>query len=153
MSGFEIAGVVLGAFPILLNVLECYQEGCEPLKEFWSFDRTFINFIDDLRHERMLYERTIKQLLEPLGMEEEERKALFISPEEWGDDKLKDALAKRLGAEHDRFLRHIVRMDEIMSSFRKLLKTEDVSDHARCRAADVSAEPIPPATHQGPWLS
>jgi len=34
MSGFEIAGVVLGAFPTILKVLECYREGCEPLEEF-----------------------------------------------------------------------------------------------------------------------
>jgi len=96
----------------------------------------------------MLYERTLKQLLEPLDMEEDERKALFMSPEEWEDDKLKGALAKRLGAEHDRFLRHIVRMDDIMSSFRKLLKTEDVSDPVCYGAASViTVAPMPPAAH------
>lgn len=29
MSGFEIAGVVLGAFPIIISGLQGYAQGCE----------------------------------------------------------------------------------------------------------------------------
>lgn len=45
MSGFEIAGVVLGAFPIVMSGLERYRKAFEPLKSWWKFQRTFEVFI------------------------------------------------------------------------------------------------------------
>jgi hypothetical protein len=34
MSGFEIAGVVLGALPLVLHALEHYSDGVSP--DFWQ---------------------------------------------------------------------------------------------------------------------
>lgn len=41
MSDFEISGVVLGAFPIVLSGLEKYREAFKPLRSWWKFQRTF----------------------------------------------------------------------------------------------------------------
>lgn len=41
MSGIEVAGLVLGAFPIVVEALEDYRELFGALKSWWRFQRTF----------------------------------------------------------------------------------------------------------------
>jgi hypothetical protein len=46
MSGVEIAGFVLGGFPLLISAAEHYKEGFEPLvrlffEEFWDSGQSY----------------------------------------------------------------------------------------------------------------
>lgn len=41
MSGIEIAGLVLGAFPVVIEALESYRNAFTALKNWWEFQRTF----------------------------------------------------------------------------------------------------------------
>lgn len=66
MSGIEIVGLVLGSFPILLNCLDYYRKGFEPLEEWWNFRTRFIAFIDDISHQMMRYNENMIRLLDPI---------------------------------------------------------------------------------------
>ncbi|RYP05471.1 hypothetical protein DL765_009835 [Monosporascus sp. GIB2] len=66
MSGIEVAGLVLGGFPILLNCLDYYRKGFEPLEEWWNFRTRFIEFIDNIRHQAMRYNENMYRLLDPI---------------------------------------------------------------------------------------
>lgn len=66
MSGIEVAGLVLGSFPIILNCLDYYREGFEPLEEWWNFRTHFVAFIDDIRHQMMKYNENMIRLLDPI---------------------------------------------------------------------------------------
>ena len=41
MSGIEVAGLVLGAWPVVMEALEGYRETFRTLKSWWKFQRTF----------------------------------------------------------------------------------------------------------------
>lgn len=66
MSGIEVAGLVLAAFPIILNCLDYYREGFEPLEEWWEFRTSFLAFIDDVSHQMMIFNGDMGKLLDPV---------------------------------------------------------------------------------------
>ncbi|KAK7418604.1 hypothetical protein QQZ08_011188 [Neonectria magnoliae] len=45
MSGFEVAGIVLGAFPILVESCEDLRSAFRSLKSWWRFENDFDNFV------------------------------------------------------------------------------------------------------------
>ena len=127
MSGIEIAGLVLGSFPIILNCLDYYREGFEPLEEWWSFRAHFIAFVDDINHQMMLYDRNMKRLLDPVIVDNDSLTSLVQNAKDprWTDDSLKDLLEQRLPSQSERFLRIIKRMEEEISGLKKLLGIKD----------------------------
>lgn len=128
MSGIELAGLVLGAFPIILNGLESYRKGFEPLEEWWQFRTHFILFIDDVRHQMMKYNANMIRLLDPIVMSTDDDKLatlLRIPSPNHPEFDLEKVLEGRLASELDRFLRIVSRMHELMLSLKKLLQIED----------------------------
>ncbi|KAH7253214.1 hypothetical protein B0J15DRAFT_536219 [Fusarium solani] len=112
MSGIEVAGLVLGGFPILLNCLDYYRKGFEPLEEWFSFRTHFIAFVDNIRHQMMRYNDLAKLVGDP-------------TDSRWNDHSLDSLLEQRLSSELDRFLRIVHRMHEVMLDLNKLLQIED----------------------------
>lgn len=128
MSGIEIVGLVLGAFPIILNGLESYRKGFETLEEWWQFRTHFIAFIDDVRHQMMKYNENMIRLLDPIIVCTDNDKLanlLMISNENHSTFNLGKVLEGRLASELDRFLRIVHRMHELVLALNKLLQIED----------------------------
>ncbi|CAM1501131.1 Fc.00g102930.m01.CDS01 [Cosmosporella sp. VM-42] len=127
MSGVEVVGLVLGGFPILLNCLEYYRHGFEPLEEWWNFKTQFVKFVDDVKHQMMLYDQNLKRLLDPIVTDNETFNDLTADPSDprWRDGSLASPLERRLSSELDRFLRIIDRMNKVMEDLRRLLQVED----------------------------
>lgn len=129
MSGFEIAGLVLGAFPILLKSLEHYREGFEPLEEWWNFRTHFIAFVDDIRHQMMRYNENLVRLLDPIIADTDELASLLrdssLADARWHDGTFEGPLKQRLASECDRFLRILRRMQEVMEDLGKLLQIDN----------------------------
>ncbi|RMJ18496.1 hypothetical protein BHE90_000418 [Fusarium euwallaceae] len=126
MSGIEVAGLVLGGFPILLNCLDYYRKGFEPLEEWFSFRTHFIAFVDNIRHQMMRYHENMIRLLDPIISDNESLAKLVRDPTDsrWYDHSLDSLLEQRLSSELDRFLRIVGRMHEVMLDLNKLLRIE-----------------------------
>ena len=126
MSGIEIAGLVLGAFPILLNCLDNYREGLEPLDKWWNFRTDFIAFVDDIKHQMMKYNENMVRLLAPIILDDNSLTALVRNAKDprWHDGSLNVPLEQRLASEHKRVLRVIERIDNVMDGLKKLLRIE-----------------------------
>ena len=124
MSGVEAVGFVLGAFPILLNCLDYYREGFEPLEEWWNFRTHFISFVDDIRHQMMRYHENMIRLLDPIVTDTDSLTALVQNAKDprWTDGSLREPLEQRLASEHDRFLRIVERMEAVIEHLKKLLQ-------------------------------
>jgi len=60
MSGFEIAGIVLGSLPLFISALEDYREGLQPLKAFVNWNSDLPKVIRRLRTQQVLYEAALK---------------------------------------------------------------------------------------------
>lgn len=89
MSGVEVAGLVLGCLPLIIqgtcNVdaassrymsyclvgIESYNEGLDPIKSFMRWERELPQFIRKLRNQHVHYAQTIRILLEPITSEVE----------------------------------------------------------------------------------
>lgn len=127
MSGIEIAGLVLGSFPILLNCLEYYREGFEPLEEWWNFRTHFIAFVDDISHQMMRYNENMIRLLDPIIVDNESLTTLIRNPTDsrWTDGSLDVQLQLRLSNQHSRFLRIVKRMEDVVRDLKKLLRIKE----------------------------
>jgi len=83
MSGIEIAGLVLGCLPLLIQGastpaasskvwankcagIETYNEGLEPIRSFMRWDKELPQCIRKLRNQHVHYSQTIRILLEPI---------------------------------------------------------------------------------------
>jgi len=130
MSGIEVAGLVLGAFPILINCLDHYREGFGSLGEWWNFQNSLKEFIDGIERQMMRYHENMVSLLEPIVSDAERMAALArnISDPRWTDGSLNGALRKRLASEHDRYFRVVERMQELVAYLEKLLGIGDFED-------------------------
>ena len=128
MSGIEVAGLVLGAFPIILSCLDYYREGFEPLEEWWNFRTHFIAFIDDIRHQMMIYHLSITLLLDPIITDPCSLNALIedATDPRWSNGSLSEILKQRLVAtELERFLRIVQRMEKEIRGLKNLLGIKD----------------------------
>lgn len=137
MSGFEIAGLVLGGFPILLNILDYYERSFAPLDEWWHFRRHFVQFVDDISQQQMLFQQNLALLLDPVIDDNETFTSLLNDPgaTAWEAANLSEILGKRLGLHRTRFLRVLTDMDKLMIKLRKLL---GVKDDGSVRAVHIS---------------
>ena len=127
MSGIEIAGLVLGSFPIILSCLEYYREGFEPLEEWWSFRTRFIAFVDDINHQMMRYNGNMTRLLDPIIADNDSLTSLVQNAKDprWTDGSLTHLLKQHLTSEYGRFLRIMERMEEEIGGLKKLLGIKD----------------------------
>ncbi|KAJ8118279.1 hypothetical protein OPT61_g723 [Boeremia exigua] len=66
MSGVELAGLVLGCLPLLIQAIESYNEGLDPIKSFMRWDKELPQCIRKLRNQHVHYAQTIRILLEPM---------------------------------------------------------------------------------------
>ena len=63
MSGFEVAGVVLGSLPLIISALEHYAEGIATAKRFWRYKTELRSLILQVNTERGIFINTLEQLL------------------------------------------------------------------------------------------
>lgn len=66
MSGLEIAGVVLGAIPLVIAAIEHYEDVTTPMKIFLRFKGEVRKVIRELGNLHVSYEMSLKVLLQPI---------------------------------------------------------------------------------------
>ncbi|KAF2468960.1 uncharacterized protein BDR25DRAFT_344152 [Lindgomyces ingoldianus] len=99
MSGFEIAGVVLGSIPLVISALEHYAEGVSTMKSMQKYGEVFeylhASFVTSLA----IYRNTCEELLSPLALPDSQLYDLLEKIEEhsWEDATLDASLRGRLG--------------------------------------------------------
>jgi hypothetical protein len=127
MSGFEVAGIILGVLPVVVSCAQHYRKGLEPLDEWYHFQTRFIEFIHSIRHQEMKFRRNVVELLRPMLDNEQELQALIrnLHHPRWSDGSLNDAFDKRLGEERDRFVYTLGEMGAVMKDLEKLLQIEN----------------------------
>jgi hypothetical protein len=117
MSGVEIAGFVLGGFPLLISAAEHYREGFEPLLKWKRFRTEFIGFIDAVDIEKQLYDQMLERSLLSADVPHEELQ-LFMTKrdyEGWHGAHLVDVLQKRLWTSYAVYMSTIKTMTELMA--------------------------------------
>lgn len=130
MSGIEIAGLVLGGFPLLISALERYQEGAEILDIWWNFKRAYKKCMRDLKYYKLDFEQILEQCLLPLIVDDEELKTLISNPggDGWGNPDLEERLKGRLPKSYDLYLEYIKEINEVIEKLKEELGVD--KDHS-----------------------
>ena len=144
MSGIEVAGFVLAAFPIAISALEHYRETAEVLGLFWKIRREYKTWIHNLNIGRLAFEQNLEQFLLPLIADEDELQHLIANPAgpEWKNPELEVRLKQRLPKSYNLYLESIDHINDVMNE----LKHELGIDKAgfQCRVYEDHVYPYPP---------
>jgi hypothetical protein len=131
MSGFEIAGVILGSFPILISALEGYREVAKRVGLWYSIRREHQKCKNEVNAQRVAFIGNLRRLLLTLAVDDARISRLLADPggEEWMDAELARRLRDRLQDSHDVLLGTIEDMRTTMEE----LKNEIMIDAENLR--------------------
>ncbi|KAK0742160.1 hypothetical protein B0T21DRAFT_124717 [Apiosordaria backusii] len=104
MSGFEIAGIVLGASPLIIEGSKLVR-GYLEMSIFWlKFSTKFPDMVAAVEDELMAFRQNVELLLRPLalGVETESRLLNDGNSTKWHDPSLQSLLRTRIG--NDKFI-------------------------------------------------
>lgn len=126
MSGIEIAGLVLGAFPILLSACEKYKENCEPFLDWWRFEQVLGNLIRPVICEEVFFKQNLEELLLPIVDSDEDLQEMCADPKSdlWQDPVLDKLLHERLGTNYSIYFDMVTDMSKQLEKIGKVLGVE-----------------------------
>jgi hypothetical protein len=146
MSGVEVAGLVLGALPLLLAGLQFYAEGIAVTKRYWKYREEVNSLLDDLKAENAVYQNSIETLL--LGVVDAKDVTEFLANpggELWKAASFEGRLKKRLGASYDPYLSIVTKLRTTAEKFKDRLKLGDSGQVcSRFRTCDDRADTLQP---------
>ena len=123
MSGLEVAGVVLAAFPLILESLESQRKVARTWSIWWQIRREYQKSSHELKYHQLAFERNLKFLLLPLVATDDQIESLLSTPggPEWQNADLAQQLEQRLKGSLDAYLSIVHAMEETLDSLKKEL--------------------------------
>jgi hypothetical protein len=122
MSGLEVAGVVLGALPLIISALEHYANGINTAKRFWSYKSHVRSLLCQINTERGIFVNTLDQLL--TGIVRIDQMAYFIASvggETWQEAGIEQKLKERLHDAYHVYLENVKGMEEALQAIMEKL--------------------------------
>ncbi|OCL00859.1 uncharacterized protein K441DRAFT_599828 [Cenococcum geophilum 1.58] len=115
MSGIEIAGLVLGAIPLVISALEHYEDLIDPAKVFVKFQGELGRAIRELRNQHTLFEQSMEVLLQPITTDRELSEMIDNTNSElWQDPAIEQELRSNLGKAYPSYMRTVNDIQKIM---------------------------------------
>ena len=122
MSGLEVAGIVLGALPLIISALEHYAEGYNTAKRFWSYKSEVRSLLIRINSEKATFVNTLEHLL--TGIVRIDRMAEMLANvggEEWQDEIIEQCLKDRLRGAYEVYLANVQGMAGALQKIMKKL--------------------------------
>jgi hypothetical protein len=125
MTSIEVAGVALGALPILVSSLKQFERAFAPIKSSGSLRRE-IQFVHiELESQQLILQQTLRVLLNE-ACSDSELEELLSDPTSslWRSREIESALVESLGSDAYAILLHMfTRLFDTVSSLEKSLKS------------------------------
>lgn len=124
MSGLEVAGLVLGAFPIAIEVLRRYKEVARRIGFWYKIAAEHKKCDSQLKFHQLVYVSNLKKLLLPLtGLDDTHIDELLDNPggKSWAEARTAEDLEKRLGDSHEIYLQCIFEFQEGLKAMNREL--------------------------------
>lgn len=128
MSGIEIAGLVLGAVPLIVVAMEKYSEAAKIYDSFKRHQRHLTHARRLLKAEQRVYQNTCMILLGGIIPRHEFARLVQKGPKNTGDWKRREfenALRKRLACDYEVFTGLMDEMNIIVGEFAKELDLDE----------------------------
>ncbi|KAI9699903.1 MAG: hypothetical protein M1820_006965 [Bogoriella megaspora] len=117
MSGIEIAGLVLGAIPLLISALEHYEGALDSAYAFFKWRGELSTAIRKLLFQRTSYEQSVRILLNPITTEQELSDMMADSANTlWKSQDMAQALRGRLGEAYQAYMLNVEQIKRITES-------------------------------------
>ena len=130
MSGFEIAGVVLGLFPIVCDTAKDLRGVFQDAQSWWRFEREFEDFVLEIEKQQIAYSQILEILFDPLHqLSSTEREALESNPNSplWFDLRIQAVLKDRIRQKYmGWFMRQLDHINDALKDLLSLLPLEKV---------------------------
>jgi thymidylate synthase len=128
MSGIEIAGLILGAIPILVNTLTHYADGVSTVERFFQYKRELSSLVRLLNLEVVMLRNTCEQLLDGIHNADPLEKMLD-EPEgtTWKDLYLQEQLRSRLRNSYGPYFETLDEMYAAVQLLKDRLKRDGVA--------------------------
>lgn len=145
MSGIELAGLVLGVLPLLIQGIESYNQGLDPIKSFMRWERELPHFIRKLRNQHVHYSQTIGILLAPIT-DEGELAEMMTDPglsRMWRDEAMAVRLRERLQDSYDAYQSTMLDIERITKKIASKLDLDRAAEVRRRRHVVTSLLTFP----------
>lgn len=148
-TGIEVAGLVLGAIPLVLSALENYENFLDPTKSFFKYQGELSRATRQLANCYTSYEQSIQILLTPIADPQELQDMMENTGSElWKDNEIDEALQKRLGTSYRACIRTVREIEGAMMSIAKHLNIEG-ADKVTQEGLEAIIAAHPPEILQG----
>lgn len=147
MSGFEVAGIVLGAFPLAITALDKYREVATRLGLFYKIRLEYKKCRDALEFHQLTFTRHLRQLLLPLVVDDDRIAVLLADPggDSWRDQAVAGLLRKRLQDSFALYVGYIEGMESVMKRVNRELAADSdaVQERVNAPVGRPSIEDLP----------
>ncbi|KAI8635552.1 hypothetical protein F5Y19DRAFT_408285 [Xylariaceae sp. FL1651] len=135
MSGIEVAGLVLGAFPVAIWALEQYRDVARRMGFWYEIRSEYQRSNNELKFHRLSFERNLEQLLFPIVSDESQLQDLIAEPggPGWHNPAIQQALEKRLQKSYQLYLEILDEMRQAMQELNKELSVDNTQLQSRVR--------------------
>lgn len=148
-TGLEVAGVVLGAIPLVIAALENYENFLDPLKAFVRYHGELSRATRQLVNYYTSFEQSIQILLTPIADPQELQDMMENTASElWKDKEIEEALQKRLGTSYHAYIRTVREIEGAITSIAEHLNIEG-ADKITQEGLEVVIATHPPEIQQG----
>ncbi|KAI8715959.1 hypothetical protein NCS52_01105000 [Fusarium sp. LHS14.1] len=102
MTGFEIAGIVLGGFPILVEPSKPLSRYYQGAGRWWRFKRDFMTLVSTVEDQSIAFSQNLRLLLAPVDIDPETKAILLQDPGSklWHDPVIQAKLKKRIESQY-----------------------------------------------------
>ncbi|PVH96842.1 hypothetical protein DM02DRAFT_102867 [Periconia macrospinosa] len=128
MSGLEVAGVVLGAFPLIVSGVEHWRDVAKVGGFYWRIQKEYTKCKRDIQYQETMYKHNLKELLLPILHDKDEVARLVSDPggKRWTDKTLQERLRGRLQESYSLYMEIIDGMNETAEFLRKELALDKI---------------------------
>jgi len=126
MSGIEIAGILLGALPLIISGLEHWRDVARVGGFWWRVRKEHTACLREVQYHAIIYRRNLKELLLPIADDSPEVTALISDPggKGWSNKILQDRLEKRLLDSYNLYVEIIGEMNAAAEELREELRLD-----------------------------
>jgi hypothetical protein len=148
MSGVEVVGLLLGAFPLAISALEHYRETAKTLALLANFQEEWHSTLNDIKDEQTLLRLTLHILVMPMvvegELEDHELEALLAEAacDRWASTDLADALQQRLGRAYKRFMEIANELQQLVAKLLTALGVDKPKLRKKMRIAEASISSV-----------
>ncbi|KAH7393829.1 hypothetical protein DE146DRAFT_633779 [Phaeosphaeria sp. MPI-PUGE-AT-0046c] len=133
MSGFEVAGVVLATFPLIISGLEHWRDVAKVGGFYWRVRKEYMVCRREVDFHVLVYKRNLKELLLPIVDDPEEVVDLVNDPggRGWSNKAVQGRLEERLQESYAMYMDIIQEMNDVADELRNDLAFDKATVQGR----------------------